>query len=147
MAALSADTTLTSRERGRSRYKIDDAGAVTIFAGGLVGLVAATGLITPWNNVATTQFLGLALEGAVSTSGASPQTEVRVAEDGAIVTGAAVTSAVQANVGDEVFCTTDNTQAMALTATSKAVGTLVAFRTASDCDVRLYTPAEFAANA
>lgn len=141
MTALAANQNVEAQPRGRNVY--DLAAATQVWAGGLVGANAA-GLLVPWDDTAANQFIGLCLENALEpTKDVAP-----VNDEGFIVKNVPVASAVQASVQAEVFCTTDNVLTdlvVAGVATSRGIGRIIRFRTASDCDVEIYSAAEWAA--
>ena len=139
MAALASNSVLPTAPKGRNVY--DLLATQQVFGGGLVGLTAA-GFLIPWDNVATTVFVGVVLEDALE-----PTEDVgKVDDSGTVVRNIPIASAVQGSVGLQVHCTTDNIQTDAVLdagATSRGVGTIIRFRSASDCDIRLYSHAEF----
>lgn len=146
MAVLTAGVNVETRDRGATSYRIDDAGSITVFAGALVGLDASSGLAIRWNNNLTTRFIGLAKETRTSTSGALLQTSVPVDTEGPNIIGIPIASAVAGSVGEKVFCTTDNVKVdCKLAGTSGSIGVIIAVRSATDCDIRLYTPTEWRA--
>ena len=139
VAALTAtDADLKTRPNSNSTYH---ATASDIFyQGGGMGGVTATGLLTPWNDTSTTQWQGVCVR-TTGTTAARDLIEVDIS--GLILTHVPVASAVAASVGERVFCTTDNIGAdLALTATSLAIGVIIRWVSATDCDVRLFTPTE-----
>lgn len=143
MAALSANIIHETAPRaGRESYLVIDADE--IFAGALVGVTAA-GFLAPWNNIATTRFVGIALENVTGDTSASIPVECRCDTEGRTLLSVAVASAVQASVGAQVFSTTDNVADFALTATSPAIGWIKRFVSATDCDVVLYSTTEASA--
>ena len=139
MTALANSVTVPSRNRGRNVY--DLLATQQVRAGGLIGLTAA-GFAVPWDNVATTTFLGMCLEDALE-----PADDVcKVNDEGLIITNIPIASGLQTSVGAEVFCTTDNVLTdCALTATSLSIGVILRFRSAADMDIQLYTPTEWLA--
>jgi hypothetical protein len=131
---------LKTRPPGASTY----AGTTSdiFYQGGLVGVVTATGLALPWRDTATDQFQGVCIR-TTSSDGLAALGEVDVDVRGVVITNIPIASAVQASVGERVYCTTDNVEAdCALTATSLAIGTIIYWRTAADCDIQLFTPQE-----
>ena len=146
MAVLAARVNVETRARGATSYRIDDSGSITVFGGALVGLDASSGLAIRWNNNLTTRFIGIAKETRTSTSGAKPQTAVPVDTEGPNVLKIPIASAVAGSVGEKVFCSTDNVKAdCKLTGVSGSIGVIIAFRSAADCDIRIYTPTEWRA--
>lgn len=141
MTALAANRVPPTYPRGRNVY--DLLATQQVWGGGLAGLTAA-GFAIPWDNVATTVFLGLFLEGALEPT----QDVAPVDDSGTIVKNIPIASAVQGSVGLEVHCTTDNVLTDCVLdagATSRAIGRIIRFRSASDCDIELYSAVEWAA--
>ena len=147
MAALAADRTLESHPTGRNQYEI--LSTDICYAGGLVGLTAA-GFLIPWDNTNTTVFVGVALEQAAGT-GASPAgtaTKCPVNDEGMIIKHIPIASAVQGSVGLEVYSETDNVLTdceLDAGVTSRSVGIIIRFASAADCDIQLYSHAEWSA--
>jgi hypothetical protein len=79
--------------------------ATTIFKGAIVG-VDATGYAKP-AAPADKRIVGIAYEGSNNTIGANGATLVRVSRKGSVVLNA--TGITQANIGDKVYVTDDNT--------------------------------------
>ncbi len=146
MAALAAgDTDIVAEDPSNYTPEMDDGTADTIYSGGLVGANAA-GFAIPWADSATDFFLGIATANSTSVSGASPKTRAQVDISGVIIRGIPIASAVQGSIGDQVHCTTDNVRAdcvLDAAATSRGIGIIVRFGTASDCDVKLYSLGEW----
>lgn len=162
MAALSAAIAdQVRRDRATTRsYEVKNAQA--LYRGGLVGL-DVNGLLVPWDDTAITQrFLGVfdgftpALTSGVPTTqgntSAEPVVRGVVRQDGVELRGVDVAGvSARASVGEPVYATTDNVTPgsgaadLTLTPTAfvKPVGRLVEFRSASDMDVRLFTPEEY----
>ena len=152
MADIGTPTTHETRPRGRSSYPV--ANNVTLYPGALVqvntsGAAGVDGCLDHWDK--TGIFVGIVVGGDANTtaggilgdSSESPRPEARVDESGAIITHVNVTGAAQTDVGNLVYCATSNPADMTITdAANAVVGRLVRFRTASDCDVELFTPAE-----
>ena len=107
----------------------------------------ADGLLDNWNNTATTRFLGVLLESVLGNTSASPAVAGKVDTSGVILQHVAVAGTpTQAKVGEPVFCADGNLAGLTMTATtSPAIGLLTFYRSASDCDVTLFTPEEQAA--
>ena len=143
MAALSANLVHETAPRaGRESYLVVDADIV--YAGALVG-VSAAGFLIPWDNTATSRFVGIALDQVTGDTSADIPVEVACDTEGRTLLSVAVASAVQGSVGAQVFSTTDNVADLALTATSPAIGWIKRFVSASDCDVVLYSTTEASA--
>lgn len=141
MAALGARNDLTTAPRGGKESYVVGA-STDIYQGALVGISAA-GFLIPFDNTATTRFVGIADE-SVSTA-AGETAECRCDSSGRTLLSVPVASAVQGSVGAQVFSTTDNTADLALTATSPPIGWIKRFVTASNCDVVLFTTTEASA--
>lgn len=133
-------------ERGKTAMIVKN--AVQLYGGQLVGVAAADGLLDLWNNVATTLFMGLVEADVLGNTSATPPVRARVDTSGKVLHGVAVASATQASVGDLVYSATSNVSDLTTVATtSLGIGILTGFRSASDCDVTLFTPIEFKAHA
>ena len=157
--ALSADvTTLKTANRGLTRdYAITN--AATPYFDGLVGLTTS-GYLSPWTDAATTlAFLGLfkGFEPAIGSTGslvttgstsATPIIKGKVDVSGQYLYGVDVTGvSTRASIGAKVYCGSDDTSTLTLTPSVFVgpVGVLEEVRSASDQDVRLYTPDEYRA--
>ena len=164
MTALAQATRLRTRDRGFNSY--DLTAGVTVFFGGLVGVVTA-GTLDPWDGVtATDEFRGIA-SGSVSKNTGPDATAARpnlpfegvdanktgtygeasfvtVDERGMTLEKYTVASSTQASVGEFVFSGTDNpNDDLTVTPTvAQAVGHCVRFWSGTTCDVQLFTPAE-----
>lgn len=94
------------------------------------------------SDLAKFKFLGVTLTSATSGA-AAPWGEVRVNTEGVTLRGVAVTGSTIAGV--LVYCLTNNPADMTVTAATnmKAIGTIVRWASATDTDVRLFTPAEY----
>ncbi len=137
MANLSASVIYESHPRAGVRsYLLKD--AEVVYGGSLIGL-DANGYAVKWSNAAL-QFLGLALEPATGATSGTPPAEVRVNTSGTTLKGVTVTSVAQTNVGDYVYCSTDNAADFVLTPTSTApaVGKVVRYVTTNTADVELF---------
>lgn len=157
MADPTTARTIPSRPNaGKDAYPI--ANGVTLFEGALVGLVA--GYLDFWDDGANSVFAGIC-EGAgvgidpnsgalTGDTSATPVPEARVDESGAIlvVTDLGGTPS-QAKVGDLVYSADGNLSSLTLTigALNHPIGFLKKFRSTTDVDVQLFTPAEFLAQA
>ena len=152
MTALGT-TTLDRRAglgRGRTRsYVVKNSQA--LYANGLVGL-DANGLLVPWDDTAIAQrFLGVFTgwdRPGVTAGNTSASLPVRGIVDvsGAELVGVDVVGVTaRANIGEPVYSTSDNPTDLTLTPTVfvKPVGRLADFRSTSDMDVELWTPAEY----
>lgn len=145
MTNLSGSLIVKTRPRGRTAVVVKD--ATQLYAGALVGVADADGLLDNWNNTATTRFLGVLLESVLGNTSASPAVTGKVDTSGVILQHVAVAGTpTQAKVGEPVFCADGNPAGLTMTATtSPAIGLLTFYRSASDCDVTLFTPEEAAA--
>ena len=157
MADLAASTIHKTQPRsGYNAYPIAD--GITLYPGALVALEG--GYLNHYADGANDVFVGIVLGDAVGISPggaltgdttASPVPEARVDQSGVTLMHlASVTAAsAQSNVGDLVYCSTSNTDDMTLTEAGRThpVGYLSKFRSATDVDVTLFTPAEMLAQA
>lgn len=160
MADLTANTVLKTRPRaGVDAFPI--ANTAVVYQGCLVQLSA--GFLDDWDDAgAGSTFLGVLLGGDQTgnaagetgftgdTSGApAPDPEGRVDTSGVIIMHIASLNGTptQAKVGDLVYAGTSNVDDMDLQASGNTdpVGLLWRFRSATDVDVMLFTPAEFMA--
>lgn len=146
MTNLTANVVHETKPRGRRAVVVKN--AEPLYAGALVGVADADGLLSNWDNLATTRFLGLLLENVTGNTSASPPVTGRVDTSGKCLVGVAVAGTpTQAKLEEPVYCADGNPAGLTMNATtSPAIGKLVRFGTASDCDVQLYTPEEFAAS-
>lgn len=150
MADASADKIHTIRERGNAAYPI--ANTVTVYRGMLAQL--ESGYVNHWDETGT--FLGIITNGddraddGVLTGNTSdtPPPEAHVNERGVILArlDSVAGTPTQAKVGDLVYSADSDTDNLTLTDTTNApVGIMVRFRSATDVDVQLFTPAEYKA--
>lgn len=155
MADVTARKTLETQTRsGRCSYPIQN--GVTLYEGALVGL--QNGYLNHYADGAGDVFVGIVLGPGVGVSpGAamtgdntvSPEPEARVDQSGVTLmhldnVGGTPTAA---KVGDVVYSGTSNTDDITLTATSRnhPIGYMSAYRSATDVDITLFTPAEMLA--
>jgi hypothetical protein len=139
----------TRPNAGVGSYIIAD--GVTLYEGQLVQL--ESGYLNHWDE--TGDFLGILVGGddragdgvIIGETSDTPPPEGRVNESGVVLMHVAVAgTATQAKVGDLVFCADSDVANLTLTdTTNPPVGRLVRFRSVSDCDVQLFTPAEYSA--
>lgn len=154
MADLTTNkTTVPTRPPGTSAYVLKD--AETIGVGALAQL--KSGYLENWDQTGT--LVGMVVGGDIRSNDGlaviigetsdTPPPNAYVDERGLIVTiPTCAGSPAQSKVGDKVYCTTSNIFADAtLTrpSTNPPVGILVAYRSATDMDVRLFTPGEYMA--
>lgn len=128
------------RNRGRLAVLVDD--GVQLYAGELVGVPDADGLLDHWDNVATSRFLGILLEDVLGDE--SEGVMGKVDTSGITLANVAVAGTpTQAKLFEKVYCADGNITGLTMTATtSPAIGYLSRYVSASDCDVTLFTPAE-----
>lgn len=134
---------------GQNSYIVKN--STVIYPGALVGIDPNSGYLQNWQQSSgTLRFTGLAMANPTGTAtsitgstSASPPVECAVNESGVILEAIAVTGAVQTSVGKPVFATDENTFTMTQTTNVGAVGFLKRFVSASNCDVQLWTPAEY----
>ena len=136
----------------RGQRAVVVANAIQIYAGALVGVLdggSTPGYLDFYDDTETTRFLGLALEDKLGDTSATPPVKCRVDTSGVTLVGLDSVDGdpSQAKVGELVYCETGNTDDMTMTdpGTSPAIGILTRFGSATDCDVSLFTPEEFAA--
>lgn len=152
MADAAARTIQKTQTRsGYNAYPI--ANGVTVYEGMMCSLEG--GYINHWADGAADVFLGIVLGDALgvspgaaltgNTSG-TPVPEARVDESGTTLMHLASVAGTptQAKVGDLVYSATSNTDDMTLTIGSlnHPIGYMSKFRSATDVDVTLFTPAE-----
>ena len=163
MADRTTPKILTTRPNaGRDSFPI--ANAVRLAPGTLVQIQA--GFANHWDDSGQNDvFLGVAISGRSSgnattddpstwlgdTSGApDPDPEVDVDTSGVILThlDSIDGTPTQAKVGALVFCPDSDTDNIDMQASgnTNAIGILYRFRTATDCDVKLFTPMEWIAH-
>ena len=128
--------------------------AEVIYDGALVDVAAGGGLINHDDSVTATTnfFMGVAqvtdqtgisaAAGESKTGNTALSVFCAVDISGIILQGAAVTSSSDANVGNLVYATDENTLTMSATAGGQAVGWLVRSESATVGDVKLFTPGE-----
>lgn len=158
MTALTADlTTLKTSPRAKTRTFVVK-NSTTVYYNSLVAL-DANGVLKPHDAAAVTdRFLGVfrgftpALYGGsevtAGNTSASPVIRGVSLVEGAYLDGVDVTGVSdRTSIGEPVYCGDDNVASLTLTPTpfAKPVGRLVDYRSASDQDVLLFTPEEYAA--
>ena len=152
--ALTAIARYRQRTPGLGSYTVKN--GITIYAGALVGIDPNSGYLQNWNeDSAAIRFVGLADPRLVPTTlGVTPDSvlgdtsatdppKCEVNESGPILEEVAVAGAVQSSVGAPVYASDENTLTMSATSNVGAIGRLAAFRSASDCDVQLFTPNDY----
>lgn len=157
MADLGTNVVLKTQTRsGRNAYPI--ANGVTLYPGALVGLEG--GYLNHWADGANDVFVGIVIGDAVgispgdaltgNTSG-TPIPEARVDESGVTLMHLASIAGTptQAKVGDLVYSADSDPDSITLTigALNHPIGYMSKFRSATDVDVTLFTPAEMLAQA
>ena len=141
MTALAANQNVEAMPLGRNVY--DLLATQQVWAGGLCGFDVG-GFLIPWDDDAASVFVGLTLESALEPV----QDVASVHDEGFIKKNIPIASAVQGSVGLEVYCTTDNIEENCVLdagATSRAIGTIIRFSSAADCDVQVYSHAQWQA--
>lgn len=129
------------------------ANGVSLGIGALVQLEG--GYLDHWDGTGD-YFVGILVGGGgrhattdvvVGNTSATPPVEGIVDESGRILAHVAVAGTVaQTDVGALVYCADSDVASLTKTdAANKVVGRLVRFRSTSDCDVQLFTPAEWLA--
>lgn len=141
MADLTEATTLRKRDRGITSVIATD--AIQFFGGGLVGVNKTTGRIVKWADTATFEFMGTVQRDVLGNTSGTPPTEVEMDISGQVLENISVAGvSAQAQVGDLVYATDDQTFTLTPTANVGAIGTLDRWRTGAFGDVRLFTPDE-----
>lgn len=146
----------TSPRSGYDAYPI--ANGVTLYPGALVALEG--GYLNHWADGANDVFVGIALGDAVGISpgaaltgntSASPIPEARVDQSGVTLMhlDSVGGTPTQAKVGDLVYSADSDTDSITLTigALNHPIGYMSKFRSATDVDITLFTPAEMLAQA
>lgn len=155
MADLAADSIIETRpSAGRDSFPIAD--GIILFAGTLVQL--SSGFLDHWDDAgAGSTFMGVLLGGDDRAGDGTiiGETSDALPPEGHVDTSGVVLmhldsidgTPTQAKVGDLVFAATSNTDDLDLQASGNTdpIGWLIRFRSATDCDVRLFTPSEFLA--
>lgn len=150
MADLTATEVLRTSERGRSVFPVAD--GVTLYPGSLVQI--ESGYLNHWDGSGL--FVGLLTGGdeadadsgaIVGDATADPLRNGHVNDAGTTLRKVAVNGASQAAVGGRVFCPDSDPSNLTLDDGDgdPPIGLLTFYRTAADCDVRLFTPTEWAA--
>lgn len=149
MADASAKAVRKTQPRGAGSYPIAD--GITLYIGQFVQLEG--GYLNHWDE--TGDFLGLLIGGddrardgvLLGETSDTPPPEGHVDESGVVMMHMAVGgSPTQASVGALVYCADSDPANMTITdTTDPPVGFLKRFRSASDCDVQLFTPGEWQA--
>jgi len=146
----------TSPRSGANSYPI--ANGVTLYPGALVALEG--GYLNHWADGANDVFVGIVLgdalgvspgSGLVGDTSATPIPEARVDQSGVTLMhlGSVGGTPTQAKVGDLVYSADSDTDSITLTigALNHPIGYMSRFRSATDVDVTLFTPAEMLAQA
>ena len=148
MADPTISTVPDSRSRDRERHPLAD--TVVMVSGALVGLPDASGVCDFWDNLTSSVFLGISLDAGTGDSTPASGTErvhTRIDTSGKILTGLTVLGTpTLVKVGEKVYSADGNVASITLAATTgPAIGYMSKYTAATDQDVTLYTPAEFAA--
>lgn len=145
--ALAADLARASHGGSNAIAAYLRTAAVTYYAGALVGLNPTTGALVLWSDTAGLLFKGLVEQHfPLSDFGinTTAPNEVSVNESGPVLERVNVVGvASQANVGDLVYATDDNTLTLTATVNVKAIGRISRWHTGVISDVKLFTPEEF----
>lgn len=157
MADLGANRVHKTQPRsGYNSYPI--ANGVTLYPGALVSLEG--GYLNHWADGAGDVFVGIVLGDATGISpggaltgdtSATPIPEARVDQSGVTLMhlDSVGDTPTQAKVGDLVYSADSDTDSLTLDNTGRThpIGYMSKFRTATDVDVTLFTPAEMLAQA
>lgn len=150
MAALVAETRLTTQPRGRTELLV--VSGSRIFSGAMVSRSSVNGLARPTDHNANTsdEILGLAINvpydvghGSNSVLGDGMTAKVEIDTSGLVLENVPVAGA--GNVGALIFAPTDDPQTdLTLTAAGngQAIGRSVRIRESTNRDVRLFTEEE-----
>lgn len=122
MTALSAAFNRDHKEYG-SILSIPVAESTTIYKGGLVMVVKATGYAVPGADTASGIVIGVALENADNSSGSNGDINVQVKTDG--VWAFTLASVAQGDVGKKCYVSDDNTVVLSGQSNDVAVGIVV----------------------
>lgn len=161
MADRTTDLIIKTRPNsGRDAFTIAD--AITLAAGTLVQLTA--GLADHWDDSGANDiFLGIAIGGQDTAGGGDgiwlgdtsgdpdPNPEVFVDTSGVILQHLASVGGqgtlVLTDVGKQIYCGDSDTDSMTIVGSgnTNVIGWLWRFRSATDVDVKLFTPMEFLA--
>lgn len=132
----------TSPRAGTDVYTVKD--ATTLYAGALVA-TDANGFLDNWAGAtAALRFVGVLQQTVTGDTSASPKPVGIVNTSGVTLKHVAVTGGAQNTVNSLVY-SADGNIATGLTTTATtagAIGILKFYRSATDCDVELFTPAE-----
>jgi len=144
----------TRPSAGRDSFPIAD--GVTVAAGTLVQLEA--GFLNHWDDSASNDvFVGIVIGGEdragdgiiIGETSDTPDPRAFVDTSGVILMHLDSINGTpsQAKVGDLIYCDDSDTDNMDLQASgnTNAIGVLWEFRSTTDCDVKLFTPAEYIA--
>jgi hypothetical protein len=128
---------------GRTVSSLALTSGVTAYDGALLGLSPSTGKAVLWSDTSGILFMGIAMRRAV---GDANLTEVSIDTAGLELRDVAVTGASAiTDQGDKIYATDDNTFTKTPTANVGPIGYIKRWRTATKCDVQLYTPEEYQA--
>lgn len=151
----------THREKpGRKFISVPITAATVIFDGALVA-IAAAGSLENWAGDAVTAgntsfFLGVAriteqtgvslAAGESKTGSTALDVEAAVDISGVILEQVSVASSSDANIGNLVYATDENTLTMTATPGAAAIGWLTKFFSGTNANVHLFTPGEYRAH-
>lgn len=147
MANLSANAT-NLKYQVRGSYSGIVTNGTQLYAGALVCLLS-TGYVGNWDDNAASVFLGVNEVDVIGNTSVTPPVEARVNTAGVTLMhlSALGGTPTQAKVGDPVYSADGNPASLTLTigALNHPIGYLSRYRSATDCDVTLFTPAEMLA--
>lgn len=142
MAALSANLNRLNMTRPQSEtFSYVVKSGVTVYQGSLVGIEASTGYVIPWaaTTGTTNYFLGVAQAKVVGDGTLTVQVITSVILQNVAVTGLSTI----ADVGKKVYGANDQDLTNSAPAAGGIIGWVKAFRTATQFDVEIYSPAEY----
>jgi hypothetical protein len=131
----------TSPRSGRETLPVKATAFIPAFS--LIFVDNTTGFVdNTISDAAKFKFHGIALE-TVTGGATGGAVSVRVNTEGVVLRNVAVASSTIAGV--LVYCTTNNPADLTITAGAaiKPIGVITRWVSATNCDVRLFTPAEF----
>lgn len=152
MAALTKKRTTKAKHGASSTTRSHEiVDTKKVFPGSLIALDTGTGQIQPWTGVATDIFAGYLDDdddnGAEFILGTAVDPRPRgLCREGDVLTDVPVTGASAiTDVGKDVFATNDNPDDITLTdpTTSKPIGVIVRFNSATSFEVQLKTLIEY----
>lgn len=117
--------------------------ATTFYAGSFVALDDSTGYIVKAADTANFKWMGLCTRQVVGDTTLTPVPEVEILTGPFILRNYDVvgTSAVT-HRGDYVYCLDDNILDLTSSSNMKPMGSILAWRTGTKCDILVFTPQE-----